>query len=136
MLNKAFVAIIIPGPLKKFPIPLSKPSPILEPKSSLSPPPKLSNTVFNPPKTFFKAGAKLNSPIFAPAAVRLAIVLFINDARVVFKASFLLIASSVAPVEVFNALEKIEYSLFKSPNAAFKILIWKTPPTCSAIAAF
>ena len=34
--------------------------------------------------------------------------------------------------EVFKACLYIEYSLLKSPKAAFKILTWKTPPTISA----
>ena len=130
-----FVPRIRPGPDKKLPSPFNNPSPILLPISWLSPSVKDSKIEFAPVKTFFIAGAKLSSPIFAPAAVKFAIVLFNKDARVVFNSSFLLIASSVAPLEIFNALEKIEYSLLKSPKAAFKILIWKTPPTCSAIAA-
>ena len=120
-----------PGPDIKLPIPSKIPFPILLPIPSPFTS-KDSRAVFIPPKTFSIAGAKLKPPISLPTLVKFATVLLRSADRVLFKSSFLLIASSVAPRDIFRALPNTEYSLLKSPKAAFKILIWKTPPTNSA----
>ena len=111
-----------PGPDIKDPMPSKIPFPILLPIPS----PLTSNdskAVFKPPRTFSIAGCRVRAPISLPTLVKFARVLFNKADNVLFNSSFLTTASLLAFVAIFKAFPYTEYSLLKSPKAAFKILI-------------
>ena len=113
-----------PGPLKTFPIPLTKPVKNVLPASS--PPPSAFLIPLAADSTFSKippiGPLSVKLPITSASSSIDTVVLLARASNVLFNCSFLIAASPIASPAIAVALSKIFCSLARSLNADLNIL--------------